>query len=352
MRFEGQSPPALDNASQAMLAQTQLHYACYIGDGHMLSNLIGRALLHNNNNGDAMEACVGILVSEEDAVNGWTPAHWAAFYGQLNCLMKLHVKPHLGFDTPSHRSNIAPLHLAAKSGAILCLKWLLQCGASKNRQDFMGETALHKAAKAGNSDCAAMLVGHGASLSIKNHRGLTAADAAEQSNQPALAQYLRRALEQAEFGSITPCDNPCLPISDLSGDQGFVGCREVNGHSIVMNGEEIYHSSSQKNVFQAETDNEMEMDEEMVCGNQAFPGHEPSPGHLKVIGVKRSFDEYEEFEQFQKRRCTGVSGQFIKLFPVPENPLAQSSIVDHCASLVAEQGYDSTLMHTMSNAFH
>ena len=84
MKFEGQDPPVLDNASQAMLAQTQLHYACYIGDGHMLDNLIGRALLHNNNDGDAMEACVGVMVSEEDAVNGWTPAHWAAFYGQVS----------------------------------------------------------------------------------------------------------------------------------------------------------------------------------------------------------------------------------------------------------------------------
>ena len=84
MKFEGQCPPVMDNASQAMLAQTPLHYACYIGDGHMIDTLIGRALLHNNNDGDAMEACVGVMVSEEDAVNGWTPAHWAACYGQVS----------------------------------------------------------------------------------------------------------------------------------------------------------------------------------------------------------------------------------------------------------------------------
>ncbi|RUS74231.1 hypothetical protein EGW08_017999 [Elysia chlorotica] len=308
MKFEGQGPPLLDNASQAMLAQTQLHYACYIGDGHMLDTLIGRALLHNNNDGDAMEACVAVMVSEEDAINGWTPAHWAAFYGQLTCLVKLNIKPHLGFDTPSHRSNVSPLHLAAKSGAILCLKWLLQCGASKNRQDFMGETALHKAAKSGNSDCAAMLVGHGASLSTKNHRGLTAADVAEQSNHSALAQYLRRAMEQSEYGSITQSDSPSLPISDLRNDPAYGGSGDTS-HSIIMNGEEIYTSNCAKARNGIHADTEMEMEEESISEDQALSNNLENNQRLKFIGLKRSIDESGDFEHFHKRRCTVPSSR-------------------------------------------
>lgn len=84
MNFEKQSPLLLDEVSQQILMQTPLHYACYIGDGHLLDTLIGRALLYNNNNGDASFACVGAMISEEDSLNGWTPAHWAAYYGQVS----------------------------------------------------------------------------------------------------------------------------------------------------------------------------------------------------------------------------------------------------------------------------
>ncbi|GFN76621.1 ankyrin repeat domain-containing protein 10 [Plakobranchus ocellatus] len=362
MKFEGQGPPMLDNASQAILAQTQFHFACYTGDGHMLDTLIGRTLLQNNNDGTAMEACVGALLSEEDSVNGWTPAHWAAFYGQLSCLMKLHVRPHLGFDTPSLRSNVSPLHLAAKSGAVLCLKWLLQLGASKNRQDFMGETPLHKAAKSGNSDCAAMLVGHGASLSVKNYRGLTAADVAEQSTHSALAQYLRRASEQAEYGGVTECDDSALPISDLSGALSPKTCEkpqfcnsnlpsvtpggDAPQSLIFMNGERIYASNCEVEGFSMDTDDH---DMEQEVSHSEF-GYSDCKSDLGFLGKKRSFEECEEFEHLYKRKCTGLSSD--SQVNSPRDAVAQSSVMEHCASLVAEQGYDSTFMTTMSSVFH
>lgn len=84
MSFEKQPPPQLDALSQRLLAQTPLHFACYTGNGHLLDTLIGNTLLYNNHCGQAAGACVAALISEEDTVNGWTPAHWAAFYGHVS----------------------------------------------------------------------------------------------------------------------------------------------------------------------------------------------------------------------------------------------------------------------------
>ncbi|CAL1540704.1 unnamed protein product [Lymnaea stagnalis] len=402
MNFEKQLPLQLDAVSEQILQQTPLHYACYIGDGHLLDTLIGKVLLYNNN-GDASSACVGALVSEEDALNGWTPAHWAAFYGQLSCLMKLHVKPYLGFDTPTHRSNTSPLHLAAQSGAVLCLKWLLQCGASRNKQDFMGETPLHKAAKAGNTDCVAMLVSHGASLDMKNHRGLIPAELAEQYNHFALAQYLKGALEYAERGSQgkTHCDP--LPITDWNNrntnpnssvqpspysyttqPKFSEGHNPTHSHNIFMNGEGIYTNFTKDSV-------EMEESESEMAETSPDFGSSDNIALDKMFGgMKRSFD-YDSDDgssHINKRRCYVPASQkchkerygdaynnniissynavlAMKVEPLteknntvtsaykPGSPVApQSSLMEHQASVDAQQGYDSAFMTTVTSAFH
>ena len=142
---------------------------------------------------------------------------------------------------------------------------------------------------------------------MKNHRGLTAADVAEQSNQSALAQFLRRAVEQAEFGSVTLCENPNLPISDLNEAPAHGGNKGNDAHShIIMNGEGIYNSSCNYDDFGVPTDNEVEMEEEIVSEGQSLNFSAASKDSMKVQGAKRSFDESEEIEHFHKRRCTGM----------------------------------------------
>ncbi|CAG5135570.1 unnamed protein product [Candidula unifasciata] len=399
MNFENQPPPLLDACSRRLLAQTPLHFACYTGDGHMLDTLIGNALLYNNNCGQAADACVSALVSEEDIINGWTPAHWAAFYGHLNCLVKLNVSSGLGFDTPSHRSNTSPLHLSAQSGSVLCLKWLLQRGSSKNRQDFMGETALHKAAKAGNFNCAVLLVDNGVSLDLKNHRGLTPADLAEQSNHTALAEQLRQVAVREDINNMTEYESNADSSDMLPGrcflkQQGFTqaglsGLTDLSDyipmqlglskeddslkHSyIVMNGVEIHNSFPTDSCDMDQGDAETMTD----CKGNNFVYN--SSWNKK----KRSFDA-EDDDDFHscKRKCyvpaaekshenrygdacnNNIISSYAGVLAMNVEPplhktttaspvLQQSSLMEHEASVVAQQGYDSTFMNTLSHAFH
>ncbi|KAH9513972.1 hypothetical protein Btru_031870 [Bulinus truncatus] len=361
-----------------------------LGDGHLLDTLIGRVLLYNNNSGEASAACVGALISEEDSLNGWTPAHWAAFYGQLSCLMKLHVKPYIGFDTPTHRSNTSPLHLAAQSGAVLCLKWLLQCGASRNKQDFMGDTPLHKAARAGNSDCVAILVSHGASLDMKNYRGLNPSELADQSNHSALAQYLKRAMEHAEHtdlherslmqnsSALAPHVNsqnvPHFKFTDLH----FPFKEEQNKlySHILMNGERISNSYSADSV---------EMEEDEVDMTDVSSSIVSGAADKSFGGTKRSVEDEEDVDShLHKRRCFVPSSQksykerygdaynnniissynailAVRAEPVESgnntglssnssgSPISpQSSVMEHQASVAAQQGYD----RCFTSAFH
>ncbi|KAI8761517.1 ankyrin repeat domain-containing protein 10 [Biomphalaria glabrata] len=383
MNFETQPPLPLDSISQQILAQTPLHYACYLGDGHLLDTLIGRALLYNNNSGEATAACVGALISEEDSLNGWTPAHWAAFYGQLSCLMKLNVKPNIGFDTPSHRSNTSPLHLAAQSGAVLCLKWLLQCGASRNKQDFMGETPLHKAAKAGNTDCVAILVNHGASLDLKNHRGFTPGELAQQSNHLALAQYLKKTMEHAEHErSPGPNWNAHTQDPTQQGSAAYNMSFPSREHEsrlyshILMNGERISNDFTASSVDMEEG----EVDMAEVCS----PADNSTDRMFS--GVKRCVDDLDDFDtHVNKRRCFVPSSQkspeerygdaynnniissyqsvlAVRAEPVkdtvynagsqlrtPGSPVTpQSSMMEHQASVAAQKGYE----RFVTSAFH
>ncbi|BFZ24174.1 hypothetical protein BsWGS_27213 [Bradybaena similaris] len=407
MSFEKQPPPLLDASSQRLLAQTPLHFACYTGDGQLLDTLIGSTLLYNNNCGQAAGACVSALVSEEDIINGWTPAHWAAFYGHLSCLMKLNVSSGQGFDTPSHRSNTSPLHLCAQSGSVLCLKWLLQRGSSKNRQDFMGETALHKAAKAGNMNCSILLVNHGASVDLKNHRGLTPADLAEQSNHTSLADQLRQIPVAEDSTNITqyqssaalfgPDNSPdtCFikqhgltqtGLSDPLGVPDYrpmqLGLLEEDDNFkpsyIVMNGVGIHNS------FPTDSCDMEQGDSETILTDSKS---DDSSMYSSLWSKKRSFDDGEEddFHSF-KRKCfvpasekshetrygdacnNNIISSYAGVLAMNVEPMSdktttdlmkssspnlhQSSLMEHEASLVAQQGYDSTFMTTMSHAFH
>ena len=58
---------------------------------------------------------------------GWTPLHWAAFWGRVK-IVKLLLE--CGAD-PKAKDNIGltPLHIAAQEGRVKIVKLLLECGA-------------------------------------------------------------------------------------------------------------------------------------------------------------------------------------------------------------------------------
>ncbi|KAJ8297600.1 hypothetical protein KUTeg_024131 [Tegillarca granosa] len=209
---------------------------------------------------------------EEDYVNGWTPVHWAAFSGKLNCLMRM-TEHGANCDASTSRLNQAPTHIAAFWGKGHCLKWLLHCGSLINRQlecirklsltnqcvdkassrsgqtpvhlsayydhphciqwllqygvcvdcqDFLGETPIHKSARSGSMECVSLLVSQGATLSLRNHSGKTPSQVAMECGYQECANYLERAMQIQQKatgvydGIGTPVTQPSSNIQSLS----------------------------------------------------------------------------------------------------------------------------------------
>ncbi|XP_056110279.1 ankyrin repeat domain-containing protein 10a [Rhinichthys klamathensis goyatoka] len=159
-----------------------LHRACRDGDVGVLCSLLQRSA----NQAD--------LVAE-DSFYGWTPIHWAAHFGKLECVMRL---VQVGCEVNALTTQFAqtPAHIAAFGGNPECLLWLLHTGAEINRQDYVGETPIHKAARAGNMECINALLVQGAKPDLRNANGLTAADLAHGQGFHDCAQLLSNAHNQ------------------------------------------------------------------------------------------------------------------------------------------------------------
>ncbi|XP_070553244.1 ankyrin repeat domain-containing protein 10-like isoform X2 [Ptychodera flava] len=164
--------------SEAILRRSYpVHRACRDGDTQTLALLIA--------NGQHS----GMYV--EDQFYGWTPAHWAAYFGKLDCLRNL-VACGVNIDIATKRFNQTPLHIAAFGVHPHCLQWLIQSGADVNRQDYLGETAMHKAARSGTVECIGLLYCHGSQLNIANHNGHTLIQLAISCGNEHCAEYIKQ----------------------------------------------------------------------------------------------------------------------------------------------------------------
>ncbi|CAL1601332.1 unnamed protein product [Knipowitschia caucasica] len=154
------------SSEEAFLHLFPLHRACRDGDVEALVGLLHRLSEHTAGH-----------LSTEDYRFGWTPLHWAAHYGQLECLMLL-VQMGCEVNTVSSRFDQTPTHTAAFGGHSHCVVWLTKAGADVNRQDLTGEAPIHKAARTGSLECIQVLLVAGAEPHVKNACGQTAADLA------------------------------------------------------------------------------------------------------------------------------------------------------------------------------
>ncbi|KAJ8282677.1 hypothetical protein COCON_G00051960 [Conger conger] len=159
-----------------------LHRACRDGDIGALCSLLQCI----TNQAD---------LAAEDSFYGWTPIHWAAHFGKLECMVRL-VQVGCGVNAVTSKFAQTPTHIAAFGGHPECLLWLLQAGADINRQDYVGETPIHKAARAGSMDCVRALLLQGAKADLRNASGLTAADLAHAQGFQECAQLLSNAQNQ------------------------------------------------------------------------------------------------------------------------------------------------------------
>ncbi|KAM9189900.1 ankyrin repeat domain-containing protein 10 [Dugong dugon] len=152
-----------------------LHRACRDGDRAALCALLQQA--------------PSAHLAAEDSFYGWTPVHWAAHFGKLECLIEL-VRAGATLNVSTTRYAQTPAHIAAFGGHPRCLIWLIQAGANINKQDYEGETPIHKAARSGSLDCISALVANGAHIDLRNASGLTAADIAQTQGFQECTQFL------------------------------------------------------------------------------------------------------------------------------------------------------------------
>ncbi|MGH0134795.1 UNVERIFIED_CONTAM: hypothetical protein FKN15_064548 [Acipenser sinensis] len=164
------------SSEEVLNVRYPLHRACRDGDIGALCSL----LQHSANKTD---------LATEDSFYGWTPIHWAAHFGKLECVIRL-VQVGSGINATTTRFAQTPAHIAAFGGHPDCLMWLLQGGADINRQDYVGETPIHKAARSGSMDCVNALLLQGAKAHLRNASGLTAADLAHAQGFQECAQLL------------------------------------------------------------------------------------------------------------------------------------------------------------------
>jgi len=86
--------------------------------------------------------------------------------------------------------DVTSLMMAARSGNIVCLKYLISKGGDVNAQDSSGWSALHWACNANWFDSAKLLVANGADVNVKNIVGGSALFYAVESDDIDCARYL------------------------------------------------------------------------------------------------------------------------------------------------------------------
>ncbi|XP_008326476.1 ankyrin repeat domain-containing protein 10b [Cynoglossus semilaevis] len=167
------------SSEEVLSSRFPLHRACRDGDVGALCSLLQCTASPTD-------------LAVEDTFYGWTPIHWAAHFGKLECVMRL-VQVGCGVNVVTSRFAQTPTHIAAFGGHPECLLWLLQAGAEINRQDYVGETPIHKAARAGSLECINALLIQGAKADMRNASGLTAADLAHAQGFQECAEVLSNA---------------------------------------------------------------------------------------------------------------------------------------------------------------
>ncbi|KAM3936443.1 ankyrin repeat domain-containing protein 42 [Leptodactylus fuscus] len=102
---------------------------------------------------------------------GWTAAHLAAIKGQDACIQAL-ILSEANLSAKDDR-HCTPAHLSASHGHSFTLQTILRSGADTNSPDINGWTPVHYAAFHGRLGCLQLLVRWGASVEEIDHNGNT-----------------------------------------------------------------------------------------------------------------------------------------------------------------------------------
>ncbi|XP_076806153.1 ankyrin repeat domain-containing protein 10-like isoform X2 [Clavelina lepadiformis] len=175
-------------SEEVIARQYPIHKACRDGNAVALSRLVAVATP------DQMVV--------EDQFYGWTPLHWAAYFGKIDCLNGL-LMTGVNVNIRTSRFQQTPAHISAFGGHPNCLCELVKSGADIHARDYLGEIPLHKASRVGNIECIRTLIGNGTMANICNNNGYTAGDLSRKQNFKACVALL----EQACSHLPSPCQS-------------------------------------------------------------------------------------------------------------------------------------------------
>ena len=121
-----------------------------------------------------------------------TVLHYAAKYGHQEIISYLWLSDdNIVRDNATEfrsQTGIMPLHLAAESGSVECVEFLIDNGSDIDAQTFEGNTPLHYSVS--HIETMECLIDHGCDIHIKNNYGKTAFELAMKKGTIETAQYV------------------------------------------------------------------------------------------------------------------------------------------------------------------
>ncbi|XP_050926677.1 ankyrin repeat domain-containing protein 10b [Lates calcarifer] len=332
------------SSEEVLNSRFPLHRACRDGDVGALCSLLQCA----SNPAD---------LTVEDTFYGWTPIHWAAHFGKLDCVTRL-VQVGCGVNAVTSRFAQTPTHIAAFGGHPECLLWLLQAGADINRQDYVGETPIHKAARAGSLECISALLIQGAKADMRNASGLTAADLAHAQGFQECAEILSNAQNFQQ--NMAQSHNGAF-LNGMTQNGGHAH-PTIQGRSFLngMPNRKRSFEGMEANPVKKARPNGLGMPPEMLNGNGPLGG----AGETQMESMNM---ELAATVTSGERHCEGLSSSGLSQPQLPfgydpatgilhdqhiysDSPEISStagSQVEHQKSVKAEQLYDHALFSTM-----
>lgn len=178
----------------------------------------------------------GAGINDPDSKFKFTPLHWAAHHGSLECLHWLlwHGADHSD-KTPQ---GWTPAHLTAIRGQDACLQALAANGADLNEKDNRGCTAAHLAGAHGNSYCLQSILRHGVDINATDNMGWTPVHCAAFHGRLGCLQLLSRwgaSVDEVDHSGSTP--------AHLAASEGHLPCLKF----IVCAGASIDHTLNARN---------------------------------------------------------------------------------------------------------
>ncbi len=142
-------------------------------------------------NGEILEMLLDAGARPDPAdKDGWRPIHAAAQSGSLACLRRL-IEAGASLEAGGAPNGMAPIHLAANAGRTEVLRYLVEtAGISPETLNAPGGTPLHVAATADQAEAIRVLVELGAKVEASNDFGFTPLHFAARDKSPEAVEAL------------------------------------------------------------------------------------------------------------------------------------------------------------------